>query len=206
MMKNLRRYDAYDRKLGHVYLGEYASWGNKMKNAIAEAAYMISLERNGDVVRMASYAPLLAKKEHTQWKTDMIFFDNTSVALTPNYYVQKMFSANQGDLYFSNVVILPEGDTTVAASCVRESKTGDVILKLVNTSAASKTMKVDLSGFKQLSSPAHQSQLKGSAEAENVLGSPQAIAPVESSLKISPAFEYVTPPMSLTVLRIKRTK
>src|SRR5690606_5634911 len=83
-MANLYRYDGYDRSQAKVYLGEYASWGNKMRNAIVEAAYMIGLERNGDIVSMASYAPLLAKKNHTQWKTDMIFFDNTKICLTPN--------------------------------------------------------------------------------------------------------------------------
>jgi alpha-L-arabinofuranosidase len=88
-INNQYRYDKYNRKDGEVYLGEYASWGNKMKNAIAEAAFMTAFERNGDVVRMASYAPLLAKKDFTQWTTDMIFFDNTKICLTPNYYVQK---------------------------------------------------------------------------------------------------------------------
>jgi len=66
----------------------------KLRNAIAEAAYMTALERNGDVVRLSSYAPLFAKNNFTQWKTDMIFFDNVKVSPTPNYYVQKMFAAN----------------------------------------------------------------------------------------------------------------
>ena len=91
MMKNLNRYDTYDRSKSKVYLGEYASWGNQVTNAISEAAYMVGLERNGDVVSMASYAPLFAKKNHTQWKTDMIFFDNSNLCLTPNYHVQRMF-------------------------------------------------------------------------------------------------------------------
>ena len=120
MMDNLNRYDTYDRNQPKVYLGEYASWGNKLQNAIAEAAYMVGLERNGDVVSMASYAPLFAKKNHTQWKTDMIFFDNTSLVLTPNYHVQKMFSVNRGDVYLDNIISYHRKDSTLAASCVQD--------------------------------------------------------------------------------------
>jgi alpha-L-arabinofuranosidase len=128
-ISNQHRYDNYDRNKSKVYLGEYASWGNKMRNAIAEAAYMTSLERNGDVVVMASYAPLLAKKDFTQWKTDMIFFDNKELCLTPNFYVQKMFMTNQGDYYYDKVVFKDEEDSTLAGSCVKDNETGDIILK-----------------------------------------------------------------------------
>jgi alpha-N-arabinofuranosidase len=99
-LSNQYRYDAYDRKGSKVYLGEYASWSSKMRNAITEAAYMTGLERNGDVVAMASYAPALAKRGFTQWNPDMIYFDNTKIYPSINYYVQKMFSTNPGDFYF----------------------------------------------------------------------------------------------------------
>jgi alpha-N-arabinofuranosidase len=202
MMANLKRYDTYDRKQSKVYLGEYASWGNKLSNAITEAAYMIGLERNGDVVHMASYAPLFAKKDHTQWKPDMIFFDNTRVCLTPNYHVQKMFSANQGDVYFENIISRNEADTTLAASCVQESKTGDVILKMVNTGKSSAVMNVNLNAFKKIGS-ARKEVLTGEAEAENTLENPMNVVPVSSPLKVSKTFEYAVPPMSLIVIRIK---
>ena len=103
-LANQKRYDAYDRSKSKVYLGEYASQGNTLFNAIAEAAYMTSLERNGDVVRLTSYAPLLAKAKHTQWNPDLIYFNNTTIYRTPNYYVQQLFSTNEGDVYHSNVV------------------------------------------------------------------------------------------------------
>ena len=203
---NQHRYDTYKRNAGQVYLGEYASWGNKMRNAIGEAAYMTSLERNGDVVRMASYAPMLAKKNFTQWKTDMIFFDNISIILTPNYHVQKMFSNNQGDLYFDNVVMKDQKDTTLAASCVKDSKSGDVILKLVNFSNTPKTMKIKLSGFGNLNTDAEQTILTGDGNAENTFENPQTITPVVTSIKVKNSFEYASPGMSLTVIRIKTKK
>jgi alpha-L-arabinofuranosidase len=203
LMANVSRYDSYDRRHAKVYLGEYASWGNKMRNAIAEAAYMIGLERNGDIVRMASYAPLLAKKNHTQWKTDMIFFDNGKICLTPNYYVQKMFSVNQGDVYFDNVISIDANDSTLAASCVQDNKMGDIILKLVNAGNENKTMKINLSGFKKINSNAGLTVLTGTADAENTFEDPQKIVPSTSAFRVTKTFEYATRPMSLTVIRIK---
>jgi alpha-L-arabinofuranosidase len=200
---NQHRYDKYDRKAGEVYLGEYASWGNKLRNAIAEAVYMTSLERNGDVVRMASYAPLLAKKNFTQWKTDMIFFDNTTICLTQNYYVQKMYMTNNGETWFDKVISKNDNDTTLAASCVQDSKTGDVILKMVNYGEASKPLKINLTKFGKIASEAEQTILAGNPDDENTFENLQKIAPVISVIDIAKSFEYSAPSMSLTVIRIK---
>jgi alpha-N-arabinofuranosidase len=202
-MSNLDRYDKYDRTHAEIYLGEYASWGNKLKNAIAEAAYMTGLERNGDIVRMASYAPLLAKRNHTQWKTDMIFFDNNNVCLTPNYHVQKIFSLNQGNVYFDKIVNLDSNDTTAAASCVQDNETGDVILKLVNAGKESRAMNVNLKGFRRIISKAQLTTLAGDPEAENTLEKPEVIVPTTSDFQASKSFSYNAPAMSLTVIRIK---
>ena len=103
-LSNLNRYDAYDRTKAKVYLGEYASRGNTLYNALAEAAYMAGLERNGDIVHLSSYAPLIAKRGHTQWNPDLIYFDNTTVAPTVNYYVQQLFGHHTGDTYLPNTV------------------------------------------------------------------------------------------------------
>lgn len=200
---NQHRYDSYDRKTSGVYLGEYASWGNKLRNAIAEAAYMASLERNGDIVRMASYAPLLAKKNFTQWTTDLIFFDNVAVCLTPNYYVQKMFSTNQGDYYFDKIIAKNERDTTLAASCVKDSKTGDLILKMVNFANEAKSMKVNLSKFGKIAADAEQTLLTGNPDAGNSFENLKNVVPTSSVINIARTFDYSAPPMSLTVIRIK---
>ncbi|MBN2275957.1 MAG: alpha-N-arabinofuranosidase, partial [Bacteroidales bacterium] len=205
-LSNQQRYDHYDRKASGVYLGEYASWGNKLWNAIAEAAYMISLERNGDVVKMASYAPLLAKKGFTQWKTDMIFFDNVNICPTPNYYVQKMFMTNPGEYYLDNVISREEKDTLLAASCVQDSKTGDIILKLVNAGKEAKKFSIDLTCFKRINADAEQTLLAGDAEAENTFENPTNIIPVIKTMKVRRTFDYSAPAMSLTVIRIKTSK
>jgi len=202
-LANQYRYDKYDRSKGKVYLGEYASWGNKMKNAIAEAAYITGMERNGDIVHMASYAPMLAKKGFTQWTTDMIFFDNVNICLTPNYHVQKMFMTNQGDFYFDKVVPNYEKDSTLSASCVQDSKSGDIIVKLVNAGTEAKSMKVDLSRFKNMLPSAEITQLSGSADAENTFDNLQKVAPTKSAFTAKSKFDYETPAMSLTVIRVK---
>jgi len=205
-LSNQHRYDKYDRTKGKVYLGEYASWGNKMRNAIAEAAYITGMERNGDIVQMASYAPMLAKKGFTQWTTDMIFFDNVTILLTPNYHVQKLFMNNQGDYYFDKVVSKDESNNLLAASCVQDSKTGDVILKMVNAGNEAKPMKVDLSRFKGLQTNAQIEVLQGNADDENSFDNLGKVAPAKSGYTMKSKFDYQAPAMSLTVIRVKTKK
>lgn len=199
-----KRYDSYNRSQSKVYIGEYASWGNKLFNAIAEAAYMTSLERNGDVVRLASYAPMLAKIGHTQWNPDMIYFNNTTICPSVNYYVQQLFSLNQGDEYFSNIISW--GDATkneLASSCVRDAKTGDIIIKLVNTDSVPALAKVNLSDFKYINSNASCTVLSGNPKDENTFKNIENIIPKTTAFTAGRLFIYNTPAYSLTVIRIK---
>ena len=205
-LTNNQRYDHYDRRQPKVYLGEYASTGNTLFNALAEAAYMTSLERNGDVVRLASYAPLLAKEGHTQWNPDLIYFNNSTVVPTANDYVQQLFGQNQGTEYVAGVVAPPAGaaaDTTVAASCVRDARTGDVILKLVNASATPQPFQVALSGFQGLNMKATRTTFAGSPEARNTFASPQTVLPKTAAYQAGKTFTYRAEPYSLTVIRLK---
>ncbi|MFI7633215.1 alpha-L-arabinofuranosidase C-terminal domain-containing protein [Nonomuraea sp. NPDC049400] len=96
-LTNNHRYDSYDRNGPKVFAGEYASRGNTFRNALAEASYMTGLERNSDVVELASYAPLLANVDYVNWAPDLIWFDNDQVYGSPNYYVQRLFSTNLGE-------------------------------------------------------------------------------------------------------------
>jgi alpha-N-arabinofuranosidase len=94
----------------------------------------------------------------------------------------------------------------LAASCVKDSKTGDIILKMVNYGNTPKSMKIKLSCFGNIAPEASQSVLSGAADAENTFDRPANIIPVETTIKISNAFEYIAPAMSLTVIRIKTKK
>ena len=132
-------YDNYDRQGPKVYVGEYASRTRTHESALAEALYLCNIERNGDIVEMTSYAPLLAKEGHHNWNPDLIYFDNTSLQLTPSYHTQHLFGNHSGDRYVkSELTIEPMGaaeqqlNLRSAASVVRDSKTGKKYLKLVN--------------------------------------------------------------------------
>ncbi len=137
---NTHRYDNYDRNGPKVFFGEYAAQSDKVvsvKNrnnlecALSEAAYMTGLERNGDVVRMASYAPLFANVEAWQWTPDLIWVDSLGVCLTPNYYVQQLYSLNHGDVVLPVKLDSAPG-AKLFASATRDNASGEMILKVVN--------------------------------------------------------------------------
>lgn len=198
------RYDHYNRKAPHVYVGEYASWGNTLYNALAEAVYMTSLERNSDVVKMASYAPLLAKEHHTSWNPDLIYFNNTSITPTINYYVQQMFSANSGDTYYPDVVSFDRKDTLLAASCVRDSKTGDLIVKIANAGKAGCKATIHLPSSGNINEQATRILLAGSTpDVKNNTNGAGNIMPVSTVAKVAKEFTYDVPAYSLTVFIIK---
>jgi alpha-L-arabinofuranosidase len=127
-LQNNDRYDTYDRGGPKVFLGEYASQGNAWKNGLAEAAFMTGLERNADVVKLASYAPLLANEDYVQWRPDMIWFNNHASWGSANYEVQKLFMTNTGDR------VVPSTATTTPG--VSGPITGAVGLSTWATSAA----------------------------------------------------------------------
>ena len=107
-LANADRYDSYDRNGPKVMIGEYACHvsgrRNNLQAALAEAAFMTGLERNSDVVVMASYAPLFNRVGWSQWTPDLIWFDASRVYGTPSYYVQKMFSTNLGDVIIYSIL------------------------------------------------------------------------------------------------------
>lgn len=203
-LNNQKRYDSYPRTGPKVYLGEYASWGNHWYNALAEAVYMTGLERNGDVVEFASYAPLLGRIGYTQWNPDLIYFDGKGVYPTVNYYVQKLFSVNRGNLYFENVITHEDKENKIiASSCVQDSKTGDVVLKFVNPSDKASRMNVNMKPFKQVKSDAILTVMTGHRDARNTREEPDNTVPVESAFKASKKFDYELPPYSVSIIKIK---
>ncbi len=115
-LANTHRYDSYKRTGVKVFLGEYASKTNTMLSALAEAAFMTGLERNGDIVELACYAPLFGNATLNQWLPDMIFFSNDSLYFTPNYYVQQLFAANAGSRYLETELDYVAQDGNVGLS------------------------------------------------------------------------------------------
>lgn len=199
-LKNFHRYDAYPRTGPKVYLGEYASWGSTLYNALAEAAYMTQLERNGDVVEFASYAPLLARIGHTQWNPDMIYFDSRGVYPSVNYEVQRLFGEHRGTRYIGGVVGVAD---SVASSCVRAAG-GDLIVKMVNYGSRSAEVKINLSGLGRLPAEAALVVLTGSKNAKNTRDKPATVVPQTSSIAAAKRMTRTLPPYSFTILRLKQ--
>ena len=200
-------YDKYDRsKKTKVYLGEYATHisGRRanMETALTEALYLAALERNGDVVHMTSYAPLLAKDGRTQWNPDLIYFNNREVRPTTGYYVQKLYGQHAGDHYIPSQVNLDNQDSRVklrvGSSIVRDSKTGDVIVKLVNLLPVSIETDVRLPGMDGIQSSATRTVLAGAPEATPL--------PVTGTIEAGTSFKQELPAYSFTVIRLKTQK
>lgn len=200
-------YDKYDRsKKTKVYLGEYATHipGRRanMETALTEALYLAALERNGDVVHMSSYAPLLAKDGRTQWNPDLIYFNNREVRPTTGYYVQKLYGQNAGDHYIPSQINLDNQDgrvkLRVGSSIVRDSKTGDVIVKLVNLLPVSIETDVRLPGMDGIQSSATRTVLAGAPETTPL--------PVTDTIEAGTSFKQELPAYSFTVIRLKTQK
>lgn len=217
-MQNASRYDNYDRNSSKIFAGEYAAHIKEPKtakeaetmnawvSALAEAAFMTGLERNADVVQMASYAPLLAHVDAWQWRPDLIWFDNLRSVATPNYYVQKLFANNKGT---DVVPVLMDGnilagkDSLYASGTVDKNKNA-VIIKLINTST--KTVNVQLTQIGNQVGMIHQwTELTAANDLDiNTLEEPQKIHPVDKSLSVTASKgAIVLAPRSVNVLKLQ---
>ena len=205
-LNNQDYYDKYNRaRTAKVYLGEYAAHvpgrANNLETALVEALYLASIERNGDVVVMTSYAPLLAKENRTNWNPDLIYFNNTEVKPTVGYYVQQLYGHNVGNHYLANQLTLSNTDEAVvkrvAPSVVRDTKSGDIIVKFANLLPVTVQATINLNGVNRIMPAAKKTILTGeSLEDRN--------ARMETSdITVSDAFDCEMPAHSFTVIRIK---
>jgi alpha-L-arabinofuranosidase len=144
-INNADRYDTYDRSGPKIYVGEYAvtqrcGKGNLLA-ALGEAAFMTGMERNADIVRLSSYAPLFANVNYKKWNPDLINFDASTSYGTPSYYVQKMFSGNRGDIILQSTLQIHEPPPEVLP--IRKGMIG---LGTWNTQAEFKDLEVTKNG------------------------------------------------------------
>lgn len=203
-LENMHRYDTYDRTGPKVYLGEFASRGNAVSNAITEAAYMLHLEQNGDVVSLCSYAPLLARNGHTQWRPDMIYFDANHIYPTVNYEVIHLFGQMKGDRLWPEAVTCTD---PVSATCVTDSRTGDVIIKMANPTDQPANINIDLSHVRLPRTHATLYTISGPPNHENPKDAQQAadgkwVRTVQEELKIKRKITHTIAPWTMQVIRI----
>jgi len=205
--KNANRYDSYDRKGPKIFAGEYAAQSvrtvspenkNTWLCALSEAAFMTGLERNADVVHLASYAPLFAHAEGWQWTPDLIWFDNLNTYATPNYYVQKLFSNNKG------THVLPvDNKSGLYASSVLDKNANEVIVKIVNSGSEAQSTSIALKGGKAKGNVS-LTELAATPGDVNDFTDPSKIVPVEKTIASKGTTLPLTlKPYSLTIVKIK---
>ncbi len=214
--ENATRYDKYDRKGPKIFAGEYAAQSvaiaspenkNNWHCAMSEAAFMTGLERNADVVVMASYAPLFAHVDGWQWTPDMIWFDNLSAVGTPNYQVQKLFSTNAGShtvpVTLNNEAVTGQDGSFVSATV--DKKTNELILKVVNTSGTQKNVDFKVDGVTKLNSKGVLTVLQSdNLDQMNTIENPRAISPAQSQISVkNKNINLTLKPYSVNVVRVK---
>ena len=180
-----------------VYLGEWAASTRarrpNVETALAEALYLTDIERNGDIVEMTSYAPLLCKESNSNWNPDMIYFTNTEVHTTPAYEVQRLFSVYGGDTWVQTKIFGDSiGDLShrIGASLVADSRTGKRYLKLVN--ALPVTLQLTAEGL-SLPSTVECEQFSGDVEDQRA-----------KAVRLTTDSPLTLPPYSLRVIELNQ--
>ena len=213
------RYENYDRKGPKVFAGEYACHGkgkkwNHYETSILEAAFMTDLERNADVVYMTAYAPLFAHVEGWQWRPDLIWYDNLRMFKSVSYYVQQMYAMNKG----TNVLLMTmnkqfiagqEGQDGLFASSVFDKNTGEVIIKIINTSKTPQPVSVNLLGMKGERTAKTLTLSHTGMDDENTLDAPEKITPKDGSVSLEAGKKNTIlndeiPAMSFRLYKVKR--
>ena len=198
------RYEGYNRKGPKVFAGEYACHGangkkwNHFETSLYEAAFMTDLERNADIVRMATYAPLFAHIDGWQWRPDMIWYDNVRMMKTVSYYVQQMYAQNKG----TNVLKLTmngkpvagqDGQDGLFASAVADKNDGSVVVKVVNTSDWAQNITVSLKGMTRPAMALTTTLTSTEMDDENTLDEPNRIVPLEGTVPVAAAVKGKIP-------------
>ena len=206
LFKNNDRYDNYERTGATVFVGEYAAtcWSigkfldsNNMYSAIEEASYMTGFERNGDLVKMASYAPTFAKYNAHCWDRNMIWFTSQEIVLTPNYFNQLLFSNNTGTRYIPADLSFDDGYSSVTVD--EDSET--LYIKVVNASNDTINASFNLENFGKINASSVQ-YIAGVKAAYNEPGA-TTVAPVQQDCLIDGSSVSASLlPYSINVIRV----
>jgi alpha-L-arabinofuranosidase len=208
-LTNSARYDHYDRSGPKIFAGEYAAQTanttspdnrNNWKAAIAEAAFMTGLERNGDVVQMASYAPLMAHADAWQWKPDAIWFNNLHSYGTPDYYVQRLFASNAGTRV---VPVTPQAEAGLYTSATIDERSNELIVKAINSTSSTLPAEIRLAGPARSATAKVTTLQSADLNTENSFEHPEAIAPAPSTVEVrSGRLSVQMQPYSVNVYRV----
>jgi len=229
MQEMASQYDKYDRNGPKIFVGEWATREGfpttNFNSALGDAAFLTGLERNSDLVLMHCYAPLFVNVNPggMQWKSDLIGYNTLTSFGSPAYYVQKMFSRNLGDQVVkfeakdlptqlkkpndrdSAAGVQPKVIPAMFFSVTKNTKTGIIYLKVVNSTAIAQKVKLDIQGVASVASKGTAITLKASSpEDTNTITEPEKIVPSTTIVKgLGKRSEQSFPAYSITVLQIQ---
>ena len=209
----------YDRSGPEIFVGEWAAhedtrikpWSPgarqqpptpSMKAALGDAAFMAAMERNSDIILMQCYAPLLVNVNPgaRQWRPDLIGYDALSSYGSPSYHALKMFSRNLGD----EILPITGAEAPVQSSATRDSKTGELYIKLVNPQPNPETLNLEIRGIASLASKGSVITLAANSDDTNSIDHPRNVVPTTTTVRdLRPSFAYLLPPHSVVVLKLK---
>ena len=210
-------FDNYDRKGPEIFVGEWAAydtsfppWNGRsakepptanMTAALGDATWMTAMERNSDLVKMQCYAPLLVNVSPgaRQWRPDLIGYDALHCYGSPSYYAIKMFSRNVGD----EILKASLDDATLHCSVTRNSRSGAILVKLVNPQPAPQPLQLEIKGGGDLKPTGTATTLAAAPDATNSIDNPTNVVPVTAEVSgVKPVFDYTLPANSITVLQL----
>lgn len=211
-----RHYEGYDRKGPEIFVGEWGAyeeiepWNPRsralpptpsMRAALGDAAWMAAMERNADLVTMQCYAPLLVNVNPgaRQWRPNLIGYDALNAYGSPSYYAIRMFSREHGD----EILKASLAGSPLQYSVTRDSRSGDILVKLVNPQATGQTIQIDLRGIRGVKSTAVETTLAAAPTDTNSMDQPAKVVPVTRKVSgVQPAFSHTLPPYTISVLRL----
>jgi alpha-N-arabinofuranosidase len=201
-------YDKVDRQGPKIFVGEWATREGEptpnLQAALGDAAWMTGLERNSDIVIMASYAPLFVNVNPggMQWATDLIGYDALSSYGSPSYWAQVLFANHLGTEAVAST--LANAGPRVYASVTRDEKRRKLFVKVVNARSDAMPLSITLDGVPNVEREVTLISLSGkSPNATNSIANPETVVPVESHIHTAGAkFEHSFAPYSINVLEL----
>jgi len=212
------QYEKYDRRGPEIFVGEWAAyetpfepWNARSRGepptpnmwaAIGDAAFMTQMEKNSDIVVMNGYAPMFVNVNPgaRQWRPNLIGYDGLRVFGSPSYHAIKMFSTHLGD----QILKATTTDTDVLVAATRDSRSGTIYVKLVNSADTEAPLQLDLQGVRALASTATTEVLAADPKATNSIDAPRSVAPATSNISgVKPGFTYKVPAHAIVVLTLE---
>ncbi len=212
------QYEKYDRRGPEIFVGEWAAYETpfepwdarsrgeaptpNMQAAFGDAAFMIQMEKNSDIVVMNCYAPMLVNVSPgaRQWRPNLVGYDALRVYGSPSYHAIRMFSTHLGDQLLKTTAT----DTNVLVTATRDSRSGAIYVKLVNPTDADAPVQLDVQGVRSLAPTATAETLAGDPKATNSIDAPHTVSPVTSTISgVKPGFTYTVPSHGIVILTLK---